>query len=785
MVLFKNYIITALRNIGKHKTFSFINVTGLAMGLSVCMLMLLWVHDELSFDRFHEHTDDMYRLISEIHTADHISHNARTPNPLGPTLKKEFPEIVNFARFQGFDGWLVQYGDKSFINDNLGTADPSFFEIFSFPFLQGDPVTALQDRYSIVITEGMAKKYFGDEDPMGQVLTIHHEYTVTGIIENVPENSHLHFDCIFPLENMEYFWDENFDDWERVWYYTYIQVGVNTSQKTLERKISTVVQEHLPASSTHLYLQPLKDIHLRSNFEWDLDNYAQGNITYVYIFTLTALSILLIACINFMNLSTARSTKRAKELGMRKVSGARKKDIILQFYAESVLLSFIALLFALILTYVFLPIFNDLSGKQFSLKFAGNINIIIGLVAITLLTGMISGSYPSLYLSGLKTADILKGVPHKSTGKSMISRKLLVIFQFTLTIVLIIGTLVIYSQLHFIRNRHLGFHKDHIVILKSAHMNYEAFKNEMMQNPNILSMTQSKPPNQQPWGETGFNWEGKNPDEDIMLYPVTVDFDYMNTFGTEMIEGRFFSQEYATDETQAVVINETAAKAMNMTFPVGKRISHGEHQSTIIGVMKDFHQSSLHNEIEPLLLRISQDGPYICARIDSRHVPETIAFIEKIYKKYVRYYPFTYEFLDASIEKYYRSEQKIGAIFTYSTVLAIFIACLGLFGLASFLTQQRTKEIGIRKILGASISRIVLLLSGELTKWVLIANAIAWPIAYLAMKRWLQHFAYRIDLGIWIFILSSSIAILIAFSTVSYQSLKAALMNPVESLRYE
>ena len=784
-VMLHNYLITALRNIGKHKTFSFINVTGLATGIAVCMLMILWVQDELSFDRFHEYSGNIYRVISEIHTADHISHNARTPNPLGPTLKENFPEIVNFARFQGFDGWLVQYRNKSFINDNLGTADPSFFEIFSFPFIQGEPKTALKDRSSIVITESMAKKYFGDEDPMGKELTIHHNYTVTGIIENVPENSHLHFDCVFPLENMEYFWDENFDDWERLWYYTYIQLQKDTSQKTAERKISTVIREHLPESNTQIYLQPLKDIHLRSNFEWDLDNYAQGNITYVYIFTLTALSILLIACINFMNLSTARSTKRAKEVGMRKVSGARKKDIILQFYAESFLLSFIALLFALILTYVFLPIFNDLSGKQFNLKCAGSINVIIGLITMTLLTGIISGGHPALYLSGLKPVDALKGVSHRRNGKGMISRKLLVTFQFALTIILLIGTSVIYRQIQYINNKHLGFHKDHVIILKSAHMNYEAFRNEMMQHPNILDMTQSKPPNQPPWGDTGFNWEGKNPDEHLMLYPVNVDYDYERTFGIEMIEGRFFSQEYATDETQAVVINETAAKAMNMTSPVGKRISHGEHQATIIGIMKDFHQSSLHNEIEPLLLRISRDNPYICARIHSRNVSETIASIEKIYGKYVKHYPFTYEFLDASIERYYKSEQKFGAIFSYSTVLAIFIACLGLFGLASFMTGQRTKEIGIRKILGASISGIVFLLSREFTKWVLIANAIAWPIAYLAMNRWLQHFAYRINLGVGMFLLSATIVITIAFCTVSFQSLKAALADPAESLRYE
>ncbi|UCE18441.1 MAG: ABC transporter permease [Gemmatimonadota bacterium] len=780
-----NYLITAIRNIRKHKVFSCINITGLAVGMSVCMLILLWVQDELSFDSFHEHTDDIYRVISEIHTADHMSHNARTPNPLGPILKEDFPEIVNFARFQGFDGWLVQSGDKSFINDNLGTADPSFFEIFSFPFLQGDPKTALQDRYSIVITEGMAKKYFGDEDPMGKVLTIHHDYTVTGIIENVPENSHLHFDCIFPLKNMEYFWDENFDDWERIKYYTYVQVQPKSSHKIVSQKISNVIRENFPQSNTTVYLQPLKDIHLRSDFEWDLDNYAQGNITYLYIFALTALCILLIACINFMNLSTARSAKRAQEVGIRKVSGARRLDIVRQFFGESILLTFTSLLCAVGLTYLLLPLFNDLSSKQLSLRCVVNAGFLMGLAAITVATGVVSGSYPALYLSKFHPARVFRGISRWGTHTGTSLRKTLVIFQFALTIILIIGTTVIQNQLHYLKNKNLGFTKDHIITFESRHMNYEGFRNELLQHPNILSMTQSHAPNRQPWGVTGFYWEGKDYDEDIMLYPVNVDYDYVHTFDMRMLEGRFFSREYSTDATQAAIVNETAVKVMNMAAPVGKRISRGEHQATIIGVIKDFHQSSLHNEIEPLILRISQGGPYICARIHPRNVSKTIASIETIWRKYVKDYPFTYEFLDTSIERYYKSEQKMCDIFAYSTLLAIFIACLGLFGLASFVTEQRTKEIGIRKILGASFSGIVFLLTREFIKWVLMANAIAWPIAYLAMTRWLQGFAFRINLGIWIFIFSSAMTILIAFSTVSYQSLKAALMNPVKSLRYE
>jgi putative ABC transport system permease protein len=784
--MFKNYLKIALRNIKKHKGFSFISVTGLAIGMAICILMLLWVRDELSYDRFHENADQIYRVISEIHTVDHISLNARTPNPLGLTLKEKYPEIINFARFQGFDGWMVRYEDKAFINDNLGTADPSLFEMFSFPFIKGDPKTALKDRYSIVITENMAKKYFGDEDPMGKVLKILEDFTVTGVIKNIPENSHLHFDCIFPIENMDSFWHENFEDWKRIRFYSYIQLADYNSGEAVSQKISNIIKDHLPASNTTVYLQPLKDVHLRSDFEWDLDNYAQGSMTYIYIFILVAFCILLIACINFMNLSTARSMQRAKEVGMRKVSGAQRSDIVKQFFGESILLTFIALFLALILTELILPVFNNLSGKQLSLQFFNDSDFLIGLLGIALLTGIISGSYPAIFLSRFHPAEVLKGVSHWSTNRGTFLRKILVIFQFALTTILIIGTTVIYNQVNYIRNKSLGFDRDHIITFDSRHMNYEPFKNELLQNPNILSMTQSQPPNRQPWGVTGFKWEDQTPDQkDIMLYPVQVDYDYLKTLNIKMAEGRFFSKEFSTDDTQAVVINETAAKVLGMQSPLGKKISHERLQGTIIGVIKDFHQSSLHNQIEPLIFHIPEEFHIICAKLNSKNISEILALIEKTWKKFVPNYPFSYEFLDKTIDNQYKAEQKISTIFKYFTVLAIFIACLGLFGLASFMTEQRTKEIGVRKVLGASISGILFLLTREFTKWVLFANLIACPIAYLTMNKWLQNFAYRVNIGIWIFIVSASLVLIVALITVSYQSIKAALANPVESLRYE
>ncbi len=782
--MFKNYLKVALRNIKKYKAYSFINMAGLAIGMACCILILLWVQDELSFDRFHENADEIYRVVSEIQTADRVTHNARTPNPLGPAVKEKYPEIMNFIRYQGFDGWLVQAGDKSFINDNLGTADPSFFEMFTFPFLIGDPKTALNERYSIVITESMGRKYFGPEDPMGKIIRIGEDFKVTGVIKNIPENSHLHFDCVIPIINMESYWETDLKDWEDIRFYTYVQLHKESSPEDVSEKISGIIKEHLPKSPTKVYLQPMTDVHLRSDFEADLDNYNQGSMAYVFIFSITALSILLIACINFMNLSTARSANRAKEVGIRKVAGAQRMDIIRQFFGESILLACIALIFALLLVELLLPLLNDLSGKNLALDFSGNIQLLLGLLAIALLTGLFSGSYPSLFLSSFQPVTIMrKDFSSKPSSGSL--RKILVVFQFALTIILLIGTTVIYSQLNYIRHRDLGFDKDHVLEFWTAHTDYEALKNELLKNPNILSVTNSETPGREPWGATGLDWDGKISGEEVRFYPTMADCDYLETLKLEMVEGRFFSKEFPADVTQAVVVNEAAVKAMGMESPVGKRLRFREWEATIIGVIKDFHQTSLHNPIEPLVFRYSYDFPHILAKINSENVPETLVFMEKTWKKFVKDYPFTYEFLDEKIDNFYKTERTIGKVFQYFTSVAILIACLGLFGLASFTAEQRTKEIGIRKVLGAEVSGIILLLSREFTKWILFANVIAWPVAYLVANEWLKNFAYRVNMRLEIFIFSAALALVIAILTVGYQAIKAALANPVDSLRYE
>lgn len=779
-----NYAKIAMRKIGRQKGYSIINIAGLAVGMVCCILMILWVLDELSFDRFHKNGKDIYRVISKINSMDRVTLNARTPNPLGPTLVAEYPEIINFVRFQGFDGWPVKAGDKVFFNDSLGTADPSFFMMFTFPFIKGDSKTALKDRYSIVITESMAHKYFGDEDPMGKVIRIGDDFKVTGVIKDVPANSHLRFDCIFPIINMSDYWHENFDDWRLIRFYTYIQLQEKSSVKDVGQKISTVISKHIPKSRHNIFLQPLKDVHLKSNFEWDLDNYAQGNIAYVYIFSLTALGILLLACINFMNLATARSAGRAKEVGMRKVSGAHRGDLIKQFYGESLILAGLSLILALFLTEILLPVFNNLAGKTLSLNPAGNAQLIFGLVFVTVLTGIISGSYPALVLSAFQPAKVLKGVFLSPVIKGGHVRKILVVFQFALTLILIITTSVIFLQLRFVQTKDLGFDKDHILTFGLAHADTEVLFNSFLQIPNVLNLTFSSAPGEL-MGVMEFDWEGKNPDEDIMLYPIAVDYDYLKTFRMEMMQGRFFSREFATDREEAVVINETAVKTMGLEDPVGKRLSYRNREGVIIGVIKDFHQSSLHNPIEPMVLWFPEEFFQVCVRISPENVPQTLALMESAWKKLETGYPFRYEFLDKKINDFYQTELKTFIVFRYFSLLAIFIACLGLFGLSSYTAEQRTKEIGIRKVLGASVSGIVGMLSQEFTRLVLIANVFAWPTAYFVSRKWLQSFAYRIPLGWGIFIFALLFSLGIALLTVGYQAFKAARANPVESLRCE
>jgi putative ABC transport system permease protein len=791
--MFWNYLKVTWRNIKRYKGYSSINIIGLAVGLACCILILLWVQDELSYDRFHAKADDLYRAVTEYQKTVPSTHYWPVCAPLAPALKEDYPKIIKATRFTRLRREQpVKYGDKSLLEAQICLTDPDFFEMFTFPLLQGDPASALSNPNSLVITEEMATKYFGSENPLGKTLNINneHDFTVTGIMKNIPHNSHLKFDFLVPFIRIEDFEKEwaVLDNWTLNGFATYVLLQKNTSLQELNHKIKDFILKHVAESKDLLYLQPLKDIHLySSHIQFGIEG--QGNIKYVYIFSVVAFFVLIIACINFMNLATARSSNRAKEVGLRKVVGARRPQLIGQFFCESVLMALLSLILAVILVELFLPAFRNLSGKPLDLGFSNNINILLTIVVMTLITGFLSGTYPALFLSSLRPVKVLKG-RLKTEERGYLFRKILVVSQFSLSILLIICTILVSNQVDYMRNRKLGLDKEQVVYLpiRSEQVDkYDPLKIELLKNTGIRNVAASS--NIPTYGviltTDNFTWEGKDPEDIKVLHVTSTGYDFIETLNMEMIQGRSFSEEYRSDEN-AVVINETAQKMIGMEDPVGKLLMQRDTELPIIGVVKDYHFRSLHSEIEPLLL---VNAPslyrYILIKLDSGDIPSTLANIESTWKTFFPDSPFEYHFLDEAYDKLYRTEQRMGTLFNYFTGLAVLISCLGLFGLASFMAEKRTKEIGIRKVLGAPVSGVVILLNKEFIKWVLIANIVAWPVAYYAMSKWLQGFAYRTNIGVWSFALAALIALAIAVVTVSYKSIKAATANPVESLRYE
>jgi len=790
--MFKSYLLVALRNIKKHKGYSFIDIAGLAVGLTCCVLILLWVRYEFSFDRFNKNADNIYRVISEITNPNETSNNARTPNPIGPTLLEEYPEVVNFTRFQGVERWDFLIGEKRFDDINLAFADPSFFEMFTFPFVKGDPKSAFSERNNLVITESIARRVFGDEDPMGKVIKIGTlDFKVAGIIKDVPQTSHIMFDCIFPIVNMQYYWHADFKSWTgSMRFYTYVQLRENSDGKELDKKISGLVKKHVPESGIRIFLQPLADVHLYSDFKMDLDNYKQGNITYIYIFSSIAIFILLIACFGFMNLRIARFGGRTLEVGMRKVVGACRKNLVMQFYLESLLSSVIAIFLAFILARFFLPVFNELIQRDLSLNLIapGNIQFILDIIVLAILTGIIAGSYPSFFLSSFQPVTILKGTIGKLERRAFL-RKIVVVFQFSMVIVLILGTTVVSRQLHYINNKDLGFDSKNVVFMPTAHRfspDDQAKKSKFLENPNISSVSICSPPTSMLRAIENVDWEGKPPAQKFLIYPVHVDYEYLNTLGMKMAKGRFFSPEYSTD-TSNYILNETAVSMMGLKAPVGKRFSIGDQRGTIIGVLKDYHQTSLHNPIQPVVLKLfySSEAHTVFIKISPNNIPETLEFIKARYNEFVPGRIFHYDFLDDKINAFYKNEKNASTILSYFTAFTIFIACIGLLGLVSYMVEQRSKEICIRKISGASVSAIVWLISKDFVKWIMAATIITLPVAWYFTKEWLKSFPYRIDIEWWMFAFTAAVTLAIAIVTISYKSLKAAVANPVDSLRYE
>jgi putative ABC transport system permease protein len=786
--MLKNYFKIAFRNLQRQKVYTFINLCGLAVGMACVILILLWVQDEMSYGKSHENSNELYAVsMRDSNKSDSRETTLFSiPYALAPLMKQEFPEVIEFTRIQERHFWescMLKYGDKVFYDDGTLLVDPSFFRMFTYKFIKGNPKTALEDKNSIVITRKIADKFFGDEEPLGKTLRFNNrqDLIVSGVVENPPHNSVIQFNVVAPIQILDEKQTGGNWAWESS---SYILVRKNTDIPEFEQKIAGMFQKHhpMPGMNFIVGIQPVTRIHLY---------YGEGDIRDIYILVTVAIFILLIACINYMNLSTARYSKRAKEVGLRKVLGAQRGALILQFFLESVLLSIAALLIAFALVEILLPSFNTVTDKNLSFLSLDNLPMICGLVALAFVVGIIAGSYPSIFLSSFQPAVVIRGTA-KTNMKSPLLRTALVVAQFSVAIILIISTIMVYRQYDYLIHKDLGYNMDQIVYIpinKEIKQRYESFKNELLQKSDIKNVTVASSLPSEIGYVNSVTWEGKQDDKTVQINFAVVDQDYLNTFGMKFSEGRDFSRNVSSDESN-FIINRKAVQLMNLKNPVDKMVTFMGISGKIIGVVDDFNNLPLHWETSPLILTVYQKYydfflKHCIIKINSNDISGTLKYIEKVSREFAPDYPFEFKFLDQRVNNYYRSVQSFWYIFEFFTFLAIFISCLGLFGLASFMTELRTKEIGIRKTLGASVVGVVILLSKDFTKWVLLANLIAWPVAYYFMNKWLQDFAYRIDISWWVFVLSGGIALVIALVTVSWQAVKAAKRNPIESLRYE
>ena len=793
--MLKNYFKVAIRTLIRHRTFSAINIFGLAVGMACTILILLWVQDELSYDRFFKNADNTYLVLRGNKSVS----TAVTSKMLAPALKEELPEIkksTNFIQLPESFKFLIKNGNKGF-EENVILADSNFFEIFQFKYREGNPATALSAPNSIVITEETAKKYFGNEDAIGKPLDVSAlgsktVMNVSGILEDIPFQSHIQSQIILPANWLKSI-GVNFNTWQDQSFRTYIQINDNCDLQDLSSKIKQCEVRNFPNQNTQILtysLLPLTKIHLYgSNIKF---METTGDIKYVRIFMVIAVIILLIASINYMNLSTALSLKRTKEVGIKKTVGANRNTLALQFFGESIILSLIAYSLAILLVELFMHEFNLLSGKNLAVRFFEPSFIGLSLM-VTIVTGLISGCYPALFLSSFSPVQILKGKLKLSLG-NLFTRKGLVVFQFVISIIIIVCTIVVFTQMSFIRNSKLGFDKENLLCIKmmgEANSKYDVLKNEFMKNPEIISISRSEPVSSALTNTSGVYWKGRPENEEKRFWVLNSDYNLAATYKFEMSQGRYFSDQYPTDKTNAFVINEAAAKAMELTSPLTEEIALWGMKGRIIGVVKDFHFASFYTAIEPLIFRIPDDNQQaarfrvITIRFKSQTPDNLISSIGKTWHEHISDCPFNYYFYNDSLNKQYYSEIRMGTIFKYFSFLSILIACLGLFGLVSISAEQRTKEIGIRKVLGASTLNVALILSKDLLILVVISNVIAWPFAFYFMNNWLQDFAYRVNQSLWIFVLSGGAALLIALLMVGFRAIKAASANPVEALRYE
>ncbi len=804
-----NYIKIAYRNLVKHRFISFINLFGLTIGLCCCLVILAYILNELSYDRSPENAADIYRVertFSNPETGAVNLNLAAIAPPAGPLLQNDFKEIKTVTQLLQNGSVPIKYADKIFNEPNSFFADEHFLQLFSVPVLRGNPATALADPNCVMMTEEVAKKYFGNEDPLNKVVRLNNQLNlkVTGIFTPLPQATHLHPEVLISFNTLKdsavYGEKQLQTNWGNNAFFTYVLLPPGYNPARLERQFPAFVNryiesdEHHKASSwTSLSLRNLKDIHLYSHRDDEAEE--NGDITRVYIFAAIALFILLIACINYMNLSTARSVLRGKEIGIRKVAGARKGELITQFLAELVLVCWLATLLSFVLVMVLLPWINKVSAQHLSLQVLLHWQVLVPLIAVPFVVGILSGLYPAFYLSSFQPIKVLKGIT-KIGNSNMSLRKALVVVQFSISIVLIIGTAVVFQQLKYMQTASLGFSKDQVLTLNNnpgLTENYEAFKTQLLSNPTIQNITRSS---RIPSGRL-LDAMGSQIDRGNSLTPVqaaikfvVADEDFMPTYQVHLLAGRNFSKSFGTD-TAAFLLNEAAVKVLGLASnekAVGRRFQYGGRKGQIVGIFNDFHFESMHQRILPLVLLMPKDqNDYgrISIKIAGNNVQAAIGNVEKVWRKFLPEIPFEYSFLDQRFQQLYSSEQRQGALFTIFACIAIFIACLGLFGLSAFTITQRIKEIGIRKVLGASANNIVTLISRDFLQLVGVAAIIAFPVAWLAMHRWLQDFAYRVEISAWLFIAAAVLAALVAFVTIGLQALKAAMTNPVKNLRTE
>ncbi|MBT1703073.1 ABC transporter permease [Chryseosolibacter indicus] len=797
--MFKNYLLIAVRNLSKNLGYTSINVIGLAIGLASCLLVTLYIRFELSYENFHNNKDKIYRYIPRGERDGLVRMQTFAPAGFGPLVKENFREVESFTRFSTMDERpLLKHNENVIDAKSLVLADPEFFKIFSFKLIEGKAESALSRPFTIVISKSIAEKHFAGS-ALGKIIRYDNAYDleVTGVFEDVPANSHLKFSYVVPFESVAKIVEDRYkipahqflsslDAWN---YSTYFYIpnakDISDLAKRIDKKFTEARKEEFDAEALGDWLQPLNEIHFTKGIRGDSAN---GDMNTIFIFSAIAIMILLIACFNFMNLSTARAIKRSKEVGLRKVMGAIRYQLIKQFLGETLVLVLISMVLCIILLEFLVPLFNSLIGQQLNVVYFGKNSILWVIVAAGTLTGLIAGSYPAFYLSSFTPAKVLKGQTGVAGNAGL--RKVLTVMQFGVATFLLIGTLVVSLQMRFIQNTNLGFNKENIIYMNppaALWPKVDVFKETLISHNNIKSVSVS---NGTP-GMENSTWRYDFPGTNIPERPMNtliIDYDYLNTYGLELIEGRNLSKEFATDSLEAYLVNEAAVRDLMIEKPIGHpiRAKDGHPVGRIVGVVKDFHYRSLHRAIEPLVLRIDPGNTWcISVRMGTGNLSDNLKTVERVWRQFQPDYPFTYEFLDETIERQYRADQNTGILLTSFTILAILIACLGLLGLTSFMTEQRKKEIGIRKVLGASVSNIVVLLSRDFSKLVLIGFLVVIPLAWYAVQKWLENFTYKTEINPLIYLIAGMIIGIIAWLSIAYQSIKAATVNPTETLRNE